>query len=81
MSRYTDRDVRNAFDWFVGASNDAGIDTTGWVLHGGNSSYGYSWRIVSPRAQSINSIVLGTTKREAYKSLRVMALVLEMTNR
>lgn len=78
MSRYTERDVNNAFGWFVQASKDAGLDTTGWVLHSGNSSYGYNWRIQGPRGQI--GLPLGTTKREAYSTLRHMWGVLDLVN-
>lgn len=79
MSRYTEQDVRNTFVWFVGASKDAGVDTTGWVLHGGNSSYGYHWRIQGPKGQV--GTVLGTTKREAHQALRHMIYALELVNK
>lgn len=67
MNRTSAAQVISAYRYLVSTAKKKGVDTSKWNLQYGNSSYGYQWRILA------DSVVdLGTTKREAYQTLRAI---------
>lgn len=72
MQRYTETMVKAALASLKSEAKRAGIKgAKHWTLHTGNSSYGYQWRVIDNQTGASILRDLGTTKREAYQSLRM----------
>jgi hypothetical protein len=80
LSRTTKRDVQNAFDSLRLAATAAGIDSSTWIMEEGSATYGRAFRLYrrDPEHYGVANVTgldsfLGTSRREAYLSLRAAA--------
>lgn len=80
MNRTSEANVNSAFRIVCAEARGAGLDPSDWVLHSGNSSFGYQWLITSATQGNVGR-PLGTTKREAYEALHHMYSTLYLVNK
>ncbi|MBG6140481.1 hypothetical protein [Longispora fulva] len=73
-------DVRGMFGRAARAAASIGLDTTGWYLEGGSQVQGVAWRMHthgSATPVALENARIGSTAREAYAALHMLALAWE----